>query len=105
VALWYLSRLPQEEALARMREGLLRFISHYGESGYHETMTVFWLRAVRGFLDQSGADARSLADQANRLAKAVGDSRLIYDYYSQERLKCAAAREGWIEPDLKPLDF
>ena len=105
VALWYLSRLPEQEALARMREGLLRFIGHYGETGYHETMTVFWLKAVRGFLDQPGMEARSLADEANRLAKARGDSRLIYDYYSRERLSSAEARAGWREPDLKPLDF
>jgi hypothetical protein len=104
VALWYLSRLPEQEALRRMRAGLLRFIGHYGETGYHETMTVFWVRAVRGFLDQSRMIV-TLAETANRLAEARGDSRLIYDYYSRERLSSAEAREGWIEPDLKALDF
>jgi hypothetical protein len=29
----------------------------------------------------------------------------FYEYYSNDRISSAAARAGWVEPDLKPLDF
>ena len=43
VACWYLCTLPEKEALDRMREGLLRFTTHHGKRGYHETITRFWI--------------------------------------------------------------
>jgi hypothetical protein len=102
VALWYLSKLKEREAIDRMREGLLRFINHYGETGYHETITLFWLKVVRGFLEQAG-EGRPLAQLASELIETRGNSRLISDYFSKELISSAKAKEGWVEPDLKPL--
>jgi len=105
VALWYLSRLSHAEASARMRESLFRFINHHGEQGYNETMTIFWLKLVGRFLDRVQPGRGSIAELANELALTYRDSRLIFDYYSRELISSPAAREGWVEPDLKPLDF
>jgi hypothetical protein len=102
VALWYLFKLKEREAIDRMRAGLLRFINHYGETGYHETITLFWLKVVRGFLEQAG-EARPLAQLASELIETRGNSRLIYDYFSKELISSAKAKEEWVEPDLKPL--
>jgi hypothetical protein len=33
----------------------------------------------------------------------LGDKDLLKKYYSPELLQTAAAREGWVEPDLQPL--
>jgi hypothetical protein len=104
VALWYLSGLTVREAIERMREGLQRFISHHGETGYHETITVFWLKVVRGFLEGTGA-ARPLPELANELLETQGHSRLINDYYSRELISSEGARRTWVEPDVKPFDF
>jgi hypothetical protein len=104
VALWYLSRLPEREAFARMREGLRRFAAHHNSNLYHETITLFWLRYVRDFIARAGED-RPTHELANQLADSRPDVRLIYDYYSQERLATDEAKASWIEPDLKPLDF
>jgi hypothetical protein len=100
VALWYLSSLTEREAIERMREGLLRFISHHGETGYHETITICWFKVVRGFLEQAGAE-RPLPELANELLETHGDSRLINDYYSKQLISSEEARRTCVEPDLK----
>ena len=106
VALWYLSRLTDAEAGERMRAGLYRFLDHHGlgYEKYNETITLFWIRRIRKFLDDADSK-RSLADIANEAITLFGDSRLAFDYYSKERISSEAAKTSWVEPDLKPLDF
>jgi hypothetical protein len=106
VALWYLSRLPYADAAGRMRAGLHRYTAHHNAQGnYNETLTIFWLRLVRGFLDQADAPARPLAERANELLAAFGSAKLVYDYYSRELIQTPEAKASGVEPDLKPLDF
>jgi hypothetical protein len=104
VALWYLTRLTTEEATARMRESLLRFINHHGEQGYNETITIFWLKVVGKFLDAAPTRS-SLTELANELTGTYNNSRLIFDYYSKELLSSPEAKLYCAEPDLRPLDF
>jgi hypothetical protein len=106
LAYLHLSRLSVPEATTRMRAALYRFLDHYGEDRgkYNETITLFWVKLVRGFLDKTDT-ARPLADIANEMIESFGSSRLIYDYYSKERLSSEEARKEWVEPDVKPLDF
>ena len=112
VALCYLLRmgdadaLSHREALARLRAGIGRYVAAHGvnPSLYHETITVFWLRRVRAFVGRADA-ARGLAELTNALAAECGGSRLVFDYYSKELIDSDEARRGWVEPDLKPLDF
>lgn len=106
VALWYLSRLPYADATERMRTGLHRYTAHYdARAHYNETLTIFWLRLVRRFLDQSDATPRPLVARANELLATVGGSKLAFDYYSRELIQTPEAKASWVEPDLKPLDF
>lgn len=102
VALWYLSHFPAEEAAARMREGLRRFIEHHSATGYHETITLFWLKIVRRFLDER-VNAQALSDVANELLEKFGDSKLLSEYYSRELIASTEARSVWVEPDLCKL--
>ncbi len=106
VALCYLRRAGDAEALARLRAGIGRFAAAHGvnPSLYHETITVFWLRRVRAFLARAG-ERPGLAELTNALAEECGGSRLVFDYYSRELIDSAEARREWREPDLKPLDF
>ena len=106
VALCYLLRSSDAEALERLRLGLARYIKAHGITPtlYHETITAFWLRRVRAFVERAGA-GRSLAELANELSEECGDSRLVFHYYSKELIDSERARQGWVEPDLRPLDF
>ncbi|HEX7955628.1 MAG TPA: hypothetical protein VF508_01720 [Pyrinomonadaceae bacterium] len=107
VALWNLLQYDWPEALARVRRGIKRYNAAHGVAstptgGYHETLTVFWLRAVRAYLEGEQNEARSLVSLANELA-ATADKSLPLEHYTRGRLFSEEARARWVEPDLKPL--
>ena len=102
----HLSGLSVSQATDRMREGLYRFLNHHGvdRRKYNETITLFWMRLVRGFLDKTDT-TRPTAEIADEMIKACGSSQLIFTYYSKELLFSEEARERCVETDLRPLDF
>jgi hypothetical protein len=108
VALYYLHRLrlTVTEATEQMRAGLYRFLDHYAgdRQAYNETITLFWVRIVDGFLGKTDT-ARPVEAIANELIEAFGKSNLLYEYFSRERVLSKEARTAWVGPDLKPLDF
>ena len=108
VALWHLLQFDWPEAVSRVRLSIQRYNAAHGirttpTGGYHETLTLFWMRRVRAFLEDGRNEARSLVALANDLSAAL-DSRLPLEYYTRERLFSAEARAAWVEPDLKSLD-
>ena len=108
VALWHLLQYDWAEAVSRVREGIRAYNAAHGvrqtpTGGYHETLTIFWMCAVRSFLDTGRNEGRSLVALANSLA-ASADSGLPLRHYSRELLFSAEARANWVEPDLLPLD-
>jgi hypothetical protein len=105
VALWFLSELPAPLAEGRMRAGLHRFTKHHhAEAMYNETITLFWLKLVRHFLTRADS-TRPLAERANELLATYRGSKLVFEYYSRERVQTPEAKASWVEPDLKQLDF
>ena len=76
---------------ARTPEIIRRYAASIGATGkYNETVTQFWMRAVRhheGRLDE------------------LADKNLPLRHWSRELLWSDAARETWVEPDLHPLPF
>lgn len=104
VVLWYVANLPYDEASERMKRGIRRLAASYGKTGYHETITEFWLRMGRGFLLE-GERSESIATLANQLIEKYADKNLILDYYSPELLASPEAKSEWVEPDLRPLPF
>ena len=102
VALWYIRQFPYETASEKMRAGIQRLAAAYSKTGYHETITLFWLVMVRVFA--AAADSgEATCDLANRLITSYENKDLIKEYYSEEQLASAAAKQGWVEPDLKSL--
>ena len=106
VALYYLTRMDEKDALELVRARINAYVRAHGvnPSLYHETVTVFWLKRVRAYLERAPAGL-GLAGMVNALAAECGRSRLIFDYYSKELIDTETARREWVEPDLKPLDF
>lgn len=108
VAGCYLLAHPQEEALRRMREGVRRYNESTGgkntdDSGYHETLTRFWIAVAGAFL-AGLANNTSRAERIQALVSEFGSRRdLFRDYYSFDVVKSRAARRDWIAPDVKPL--
>jgi hypothetical protein len=70
--------------------------------GYHETLTQLYISGVRRFLAETGAGG--LVERVNALlASAAGGRDWPLRFYSREVLFSAAARRGWVAPDLAPL--
>jgi hypothetical protein len=106
VALWYLLAHPWDEAIRLTREGIKRYNDAHGivttpTGGYHETMTLFWLRIVRHYLETALHEDRTLVVLANNLLLRHGRKELPLDYYTRELLMSPEARASWVEPDLK----
>jgi len=73
-------------------------------SGYHETLTVFWLRTVANFIEKA-EHGKGLAELANELVATVNDTKLPLKYYSRERLFSVEARLNYVEPDLEDFSL
>lgn len=108
VALWHLLVYDWPESVAHVRAGIQRYNAAHGirttpTGGYHETLTIFWLRHVRAFLEDGRNEARSLVALANDLADSA-DKSLPLTFYTRELLFSTEARATWVEPDLKSFD-
>jgi hypothetical protein len=102
VAATYLRAYPLPEATNRARAHIRRYNESRGNhTGYHETITVLFMRLVARELKVDPAD---LAGFVNGLAGRFAVDGL-YAHYSKDRLWSAEARAGFVEPDLRPLDF
>lgn len=73
-------------------------------SGYHETITQAYLAAIRAFAAALTAEVDDAEAAARLLATPLADKAWPLAFWSRERLFSVAARRGWIEPDLAPLD-
>jgi hypothetical protein len=107
VGMWHVLAYGPEEALRLLRERIRAYNEATGgvnsdESGYHETITRFWVQRIDGFLSHTdrGAPIDELADA---LIAELGDKRLLRNFYSRDRLESVVARREWVEPDLRPL--
>jgi hypothetical protein len=108
VALWYLVRHEEAVATRLVRDGIRRYnkargIKQTKTGGYHETITLFYIRVIRKFLSAANPDC-TLMTLANSLINVCGDKNLPLEYYSRERLMSWEARTRWLEPDLKALE-
>ena len=106
VAVWYLTKRSEADATMCIRRGILRYNAANGikttrTSGYHETITLFWIKLVGKYLSRV-AEA-SIVEVANGVICAFGDNELPFEYYSRDLLLSLRARMGWVEPDLKPI--
>ena len=100
---WIYSRAyPQEQALARMVQGIRAFAKHHGAAAkYHHTITVAWMRLVRHAVREvpQAADFSTFAAAHAHLFHP----RLLEYYYSKAQLQSDAARYDWLDPDIRPL--
>jgi hypothetical protein len=106
VGAWYLCQYDRVDAREKIRNGIQHYNQSQGilvakDSGYHETITLFWIEAIAQFLANFGD--LPILDRINHLLVRYQDQHLTFEYYSRELLMSWEARSGWIEPDLKPL--
>lgn len=106
IAFWYLVCYPLPEAVVKVRSGIQQYNEAHGvkttkDSGYHETITLFWVRIVRHYLTTATLEGHLvvlLNEMLNRCTR-----QLPFEYYSRDRLLSWEARQHWQEPDLQAL--
>lgn len=108
IGIWYVSKYPTTEATKLIRENILRYNASRGvimtkDSGYHETITLFYIWVIEKYL-KGVKEYSSFLDLVNGLINEFGDKQLPFKYYSKERLMSWEARTNWVEPDLLVLN-
>jgi hypothetical protein len=109
VALWYASRLPFEEALAVVREGIRKVNAAHGVAttptgGYHETITRFYMMVICHYVAEEAGEAGSnWAARVHRVLARYGARDLPLRHYTKDLLMSPEARFGWVEPDVRPI--
>jgi hypothetical protein len=106
VAYLYLRRWPFAEALDRIRVSIKRYNAATNtpeslERGYHETMTVAWMRLVDFTLREYGAAAN--AEEFLQAQEHLLNRKALRFFYTREQLISWWAKAEWVEPDLAPL--
>lgn len=109
VGLWYLQWYPSAQVTSMLRQNIKAFNEAKGgentdTSGYHETITRFYVWAIEQFLLTTDKDLPldNLAQQL--LASPVAQKDYPLQYYNKETLFSVTARKQWVAPDLKPLN-
>lgn len=107
VGLYYSCYNPLHESLCIMKSKIITYNEAVGtintpSAGYHETLTLFWLKVMSNFLQ----DRRELPlfELCNTfLSSPQASKELPLLYYSRERLFSVQARATWIEPDVRSI--
>ena len=104
----YVHMLGEQPPIQRMRI----CIKHHNESvgtqntdtgGYHETITIAWIKLLHRLLRESGTMERA-AFARLAVERFSGNRDIFRRYYVFDLVKSVEARRTWIPPDLAPLD-
>ena len=105
--LWHALHYPDDVALELLRERIRAYneatgVANTASSGYHETITRFYLHVIRTYL-RSVDSQRAIDELAQELIARYGDRDLQLRHYTRQRLFSPEARFSWLEPDLEEL--
>lgn len=108
VALWHLKHYSKAEATCYLRSRIISYNEVVGtengpRSGYHETLTLFWIWVIAEFLKRHDGD---LTELSNLFIKSkYADKRLPFQFYTKAKLIGIEARASWVAPDRQALVF
>jgi hypothetical protein len=111
VAVWYLEEYSFEVALEKIKKGILLNNKANGviqtkNGGYHETLTIFLVKAMANVLNRPELSKLSLINKISYVEEHFGDFKMfILTFYTEEKINSWEARVFWQEPDLKSSDF
>lgn len=109
ICFWYLCRYPLIDAIFRMKLGILKYNELYRvpqtpERGYHETITLFFIRYLQNYIESIDLGSAALVDHLRPLLKKHDKFLpVLWQYYSKPLLNSLEARIQWVEPDLLSL--
>jgi hypothetical protein len=106
VAYLYLRELPFADALMKVRANIKRYNAATNtpeglERGYHETITISWMRLVHFALVERGpaADAEEFLQRETQFL----NKDALLKFYSRDQLISWLAKTEFVEPDIAPF--
>lgn len=97
-------RYGMPEAITRICEWIQRIAAYErAPQKYHHTVSRAWVEIVAHHVDADPGCADFGAFAARH--HALLDKRLLTMHYRSSTLAAAAARRGWVEPDLLPFPW
>ncbi len=107
VGTWHVVTYGADAALPLLRERISRYNESVGtlntdDSGYHETVTAFYVKAIAATIVDCGP-AMNIDDLAALVIERIGAKGYPLRYYSRKRLFSVDARRQWVPPDLQSL--
>ena len=121
VAYCYITRLGLEAAIAKVTAGIRAYNRSQGivdtpTSGYHETMTVAWLRIMAAMLAEYGPTGAVSSDSPPLLGPdappsqeflaaqpQLREKKLLRLYYTRARFLSPEAKYAFVDPEIAPL--
>jgi len=102
----YLKRYSFDTALSKLRKGINALNKGHGveeslDSGYHETITVAWLRLIQHLMTHYPGPVDSQTFIHHFRDPLAKDGLLRF--YSEQRLWSSKAKTTFLEPDRAPL--
>ena len=109
VAIWHLMKFDKEDALCRLRSGIISYNvatggENTGGNGYHETMTIFWWEVINQFLVQRSGNSYQ-NNCIEFLYSSFADKNFPFRFYSRENLLSTTARSRYVSPDLHEINI
>ncbi|WNJ19360.1 hypothetical protein [Pontibacter sp. G13] len=109
VAIWHHFQYEFDEALDEIKDQIKAYNLAVGTpntdtSGYHETLTTFWMVVTKRFL-LTDPDLEWIEACQQFLGSEFADNRLPETYYTSERLFSVSARKSWRNGDLQPISL
>lgn len=113
VGLWYVLHTQPDQVLGTLKTAICRYnllcgVANTETSGYHETLTCFYLGLIQHFVSTIDpphpVEDLDLDHLAQALIAHYGDRQLPLRYWNADRLFSAVARGQWIPPD-RPCPF
>lgn len=110
VGLWHLKWYPHPKAIDLIRDNIRNFNEAKGgantdTSGYHETITVFYMWATEQFLLTTNRDL-PLTELVNQLlASPLAKKDYPLEFYSKDLLFSLQARKQLVNPDLQKINL
>ncbi|WP_196889683.1 hypothetical protein [Aureivirga sp. CE67] len=107
IGVWYCFHLPKEKVFPFLKENISALNEKIGvensdSSGYHETITLFWIWVIQEFIKQN--PKQNILNILTIFLKSnYSKQGFILEFYSKELLKATTARKHFIKPDLKPI--
>lgn len=91
-----------KKAYPEMKKGLLKYNGCFQNEGYHETMTQFWIWAIKKYRGDEKGDIHWTQETLDGI---IFDDDLTHRnlwtrYYTKEVMMSEKAKKTWIQPNL-----